>query len=304
MAVLVYGAFAFWADLGALQGALAELRWELFALACALSCVNYALRFVRWQRYLGALGVDIRVGRSVGVFGAGFVLTLSPGKIAELYKVSLLREHAERPPEVATGVAVVMAERLTDLIGMVLLLAAGLFAFPSAWPVALLSLGVGVVGVLVLGSARLRSAIVRRLRGGRTDTLAGLVEGIFDKLGVLLEARWLLEGTLLAAVAWAAQAGSLWVLVGALGEASISPAQAAFAYSAATLGGVATFLPGGLGATELGLTALIARFAQVSAQAAGTVAILVRAATLWLAVIIGGLAWLGLHMSRRVESGR
>ncbi len=300
VAVVVYGAFAFWADLGDLEKALSELRWETFALAAGLSSVNYVLRFLRWQRYLGALDVVIGVGRSVGVFGAGFVLTLSPGKIAELYKVSLLRAHAEQPPEVATGVAVVMAERLTDLVGMVLLLAVGLFAFPAAWPVAGLSLALCVIGVFVLASRRVRSAVVRRLHGGRTERFAELVEGVFESLGVLLEARWLLEGTLLAALAWAAQAGSLWVLVAGLGD-ELTLAESAFSYAAATLGGVATLLPGGLGATELGLTALVVRFTALSTQVAGFVAVLVRAATLWLAVALGGVAWLALSGARETE---
>lgn len=298
-AVLVYGALAFAADLDDLKRALGQLRWESFALACALSCVNYLLRFGRWQRYLGALQIPIALRRSVGVFGAGFVLTLSPGKVAELYKVSLLRAHADTPPEVSTGVALVMAERLTDLIGMVLLLGFGLFAFPAAWPIAAASLAIGVAGVVVLSSARFREWLVRRLRGGRTERLAELAEGVFAKLGLLLRPRWLLEGTLLAAVAWAAQAGALLVIVGALGAGSMSPAESAFTYAAATLGGVATLLPGGLGATELGLTALTVRFAGTSAQIAGLVAVLVRAATLWLAVALGALAWVSLRARRR-----
>ena len=299
LAVVVYGAFALWGDLGSLERGLGRLRWPVFVGACALSVGNYALRWLRWQRYLGALDVRIEVARSLGVFGAGFVLTLSPGKLAELYKVSLLRQHAEDPPPVPTGVAVVMAERLTDLLGMVVLLGVGLLAFPGAWPVALVSISVVLFALVLLGSAAFRERIVGWLRGGRTERLAELLEGVFEGLGILLRRRWLVEGTLLSTVAWSLQALALGWLAADLGGSEMTWPQSAFAYSAATLGGVATLLPGGLGATELGLTALVVRFAGLSASMAAMVAVLIRAATLWLAVLLGGLAWALLLRRRR-----
>jgi len=294
LAVVVYGAFVFYTDLDALREGLRRLRWEAFALACGLSLGNYVLRWARWQRYLGALDVPLGVGRSVGVFGSGFVLTLSPGKVAELYKVALLRRHSPRPPEVATGVAVVMAERLTDLVGMAILFGVGLGVFPGAWPIAVGALAALAFALVALTSSRLRARLVGWLRGGRTERLAVLLDGVFGSLGTLLRPRWLLEGSVLATLAWVLQAGALAILVADLGGEGMTLVEASFTYSSATLGGVATFLPGGLGATELGLAALVSRFAELSPELASLAAILVRAATLWFAVLLGGLAWAAL----------
>jgi uncharacterized protein (TIRG00374 family) len=67
---------------------------------------------------------------------------------------------------------------------------------------------------------------------------------------------------------------------------------ATFAYSASTLVGALAMMPGGLGVTEVGMATLLGELGggTISASVASATTILVRLATLWLAVVVGVIA--------------
>ena len=56
---------------------------------------------------------------SLLLFLSGFALTVTPGKVGEVLKSYLLRESFGQP--IARTAPIVLAERLTDLIGLLLL---------------------------------------------------------------------------------------------------------------------------------------------------------------------------------------
>src|SRR5262249_53697518 len=79
LALGVLVALAAYSD-GKLGHELASFRWELFPLALALTTVNYALRFWRWQRYLHRVEIRVPFGRSLSIFTAGLTMTITPAK--------------------------------------------------------------------------------------------------------------------------------------------------------------------------------------------------------------------------------
>ena len=103
-------------------------------------------------------------------------------------------------------------------------------------------------------------------------------------------------GVSLGALAWALEGVALWLIVIGLGEHV--PITVALPISAAAaLVGAATVLPGGLIGFEGSMVALL-RQAGLTVAAASTATLLTRLATLWLAVLIGLLAWLWLSRTR------
>ena len=101
-------------------------RLQILGLALA----NYTIRFVRWALYLRARSVRIPLGSSALVFGAGLSLSITPGKIGELVKSYLLRELHDIP--VTRTAPIVIAERVSDLIALVLLAVVGVAAYGIA----------------------------------------------------------------------------------------------------------------------------------------------------------------------------
>ena len=89
--VLVYAAFVLYAGYGELRDSLQDFRWLAFVAALGLASFNYFLRFLKWEYYLAQLRVnDVPKGESLLVFLSGFVLTITPGKVGEVFKSAVL----------------------------------------------------------------------------------------------------------------------------------------------------------------------------------------------------------------------
>jgi uncharacterized protein (TIRG00374 family) len=89
-----------------------------------------------------------------------------------------------------------------------------------------------------------------------------------------------------------------WVLMGVGSTPSwLLLLQATFIFAASTLFGLVSFLPGGLGASEVSSVGLLLALVGLSASAATTATIVIRFCTLWFGVLLGvvALAWLNRY---------
>lgn len=280
---------------------LADFPLPLLAPVLALSLVNYALRFARWQLYLRVLGVELAAGRSLAIFLVGFLLSVTPGKAGELGKAWLVRELGGGPAR--RVVAAVLAERATDLLGIVLLIAVGALAFPAGPWIAAGGVAAVGAGAALLGWRRGAEALFARCErwpwiGPRVHHLHEL----YERLRRLVSPGLLAAGLALSVAAWTAEGVGFRLVV-----ASYSPGAgwlaSLFNYGASTLFGAVSMLPGGLLASEGSLTALLGAQGLDTATAASATLIM-RAATLWFAVALGlgALPWV-LRRLRRGGDG-
>jgi uncharacterized protein (TIRG00374 family) len=291
IAGLVFTALALYGDVQELGTTVQAFSGAAFALALALAACNYALRVVRWQYYLRRLGIVLPWGESTAVFLSGFVLSVTPGKVGEVFKSLLLLETHGTP--ITRTAPIVVAERLTDLIALVLLVSLGATAFAHGTAVALSSsVLVGFVFAVCtykpLGYALLALA-------DKLPLLARLSHRLKEAYDALLETTRpvpMLVGTALAFVAWGLECGSLYAVVRGFDGVSLTWDASVFAYSASTIAGAVAMMPGGLGVTEVGMTALLQTLGGPAMRpaVATTSTILVRIATLWFAVAIGAVA--------------
>ena len=267
--------------------------------ALLLVAVNYLLRFLRWQRYLLALGLHLPTDRSLTGFLAGFAMTVTPGKLGELLKAYLFGRSDGLPP--ASVGAIVIAERLTDVLGLVVVVAIGLGQFhdPLAAVVGpgavrlLIGVCLGSVAVLPLlaqprWSAPLLAAMERLPRLG---AIIPLVRETQAGMAALLRPRVMLTAMLLAVVGWGLEGVALWTLLHGFGHQTAPLGAALFVYGSTTLLGAVSFLPGGLGVTELALGLMLTRLGLCGgASEAAAVTYLIRFATLWFGVAVGLVA--------------
>ena len=107
LAVFVFAALSMLSDVRALGTSLSRFEWRALGFALLLVLGNYALRFCRWQYYLRQLDVRVPVATSALVFLAGFVMSVTPGKMGEVYKSLLLYEY--RAIGIARTASVVIA---------------------------------------------------------------------------------------------------------------------------------------------------------------------------------------------------
>jgi uncharacterized protein (TIRG00374 family) len=290
LGALVYLGLASWVGWDDLGGALGDFRWWLLVPALVLSLANYGIRYLRWQMYLQRSGVAVPGWLSLRIFMCGLVLSVTPGKLGEVLKAWLVRMHVGAP--VARTAPVVVAERVTDLLALVVLLFIGSCIVGSGWPQLVASGGISVALVLALASPRVARATLHVVeRVGFLRRHAERVEAAYESMRFLLQPRLLVEATLLGAVAWFAECLGFWVVLYGFGVAE-PVARATFIYAFSTLIGALLLLPGGIGGTEGSMVAMLAADG-VSRPHAVAATFLIRAATLWFAVLCGALVLLG-----------
>ncbi|MBV1860761.1 MAG: flippase-like domain-containing protein, partial [Nannocystaceae bacterium] len=251
--VLYVGAMVYF-DLGPVQATLEGYPWWVFGAALAASATNYLLRFVKWELALGWLEVrkdapDLTRGRSLLIYLAGLSMSVTPGKVGEVLRSVLLKS--------SDGVAfsrtapIVVADRLTDLIALVLLSLLGVTQFPEYLPIVGVTIALVVCGVVVLGSPTL---LRRCLELSRKLPLVGRfvdkAEDLIESTTTLLRLRYLFVLSVLSVLGWGLECVGYWLIVDGFTDVSASLATCTFLWSAGTLVGALSFLPGGLGATE------------------------------------------------------
>jgi uncharacterized membrane protein YbhN (UPF0104 family) len=280
LAAVVALGLGLYADFGRLGDELASFRWELFPLALGLTALNYLLRFWRWQRYLARLQIEVPPGRSFAIFVAGLTMTISPAKLGEVLKCGLLKRSFAVP--VRRSAPIVLAERVTDATGVVVLAIAG-GAGTSRWPLIALAV-VGVAAIVIV----VRSPLLERFgRLGEAPRAAR----------ALLETRLLVGMTALSAVSWLCECLAAYVCVRGL-RLDLSLADTIVVFSLGSLAGALSFLPGGLGVAETSMTGLMRVLGDVPKASAAAATVLIRVATLWLAV---GLGLVGLAVEERLS---
>ena len=303
LAVLVYVGYALHIGAAEVAGALASFHWRWLPLLLVLSLINYGLRFVRWELFLHRLEVRVPRRTSAAVFLAGLAMTLTPGKVGEFLKSYLLKESVGVP--MARTAPVVFAERLSDLLALVLLACLGVARYggPRAAPLLGLAGGGLLAGIFVLQSERVTARVLSLL--GRIRPLRGLLGKLAEALGAaraLLHPTPLFLGVLLSSLAWWAECLEYLYVFRGFGITTVEHGVAVFGYAFSTLAGVIS--PGGLGPTDIGLVE-IARRATPALQGrddvAAAAAFIVRVCTLWFAVGLGALALLRFRKLVAVE---
>jgi uncharacterized protein (TIRG00374 family) len=299
--VAVYLGLSIWADARQVGAALASFGWGALALAFALAAGNYLIRFVRWHYYLRVLGLTVPPGESFLVFLSGFSLTVTPGKLGEAVKSLLLRQSRGIPA--ARTAPIVIAERVTDLVALLALagLGAGTFEVDRRFLVgAAIVVGAGLVVVAVEPLSRRLVDLLGRLPV--LARLSGKLREFQQATTTLLRPGPLVLAVALSTAAWWLECVAFWAIVRGFAGAEIDLQPATFIYAAMTVAGALSFLPGGLGVTEAGMLALLARMATgASRGVAAAATFLTRLATLWFAVAVGLIALVVFARRKHVE---
>ncbi len=292
LAIAVAAVLAAWGDAPAVLRALATFPPAMIVPVLLLTLWNYLLRWLKWQYYLRVLGVR-GIGRldSALIFLSGFAMGLTPGKAGEVTKSYWLRELAgpDLAP-IARTAPIVFAERLTDGIAMLLLASAGLAAFRFGAPALVGVAALAALAVAAIQARPLAHLVLRALERVRyTRRLAEVVEVAYDAARELLTWRRLALAVAIGTLSWGGECLALYLIVVALGAAP-SPTllnQSTFALAAASLVGSASLLPGGLGAAEGAVAAILDVVAGLPRDVAVAATLLIRACTLWFAVFLG-----------------
>lgn len=279
-------------DPGEVWRELRSANLLLFALGLIAFYAGFLLRTMRWRRMLNAAGVhrlpDVHLPSNGPLLEimllAWFANCVVPAKLGDVYRTFLLKRRSKAPMTTAMGT--VAAERLIDLVVLMVLLAiSGLVVFgrrfPSGTDDVMLYGGITIlvvlVGVTLLGvfrtyllgllPARL-AAPVNRIQGGLFENLRHPWIAVGYSVGI-----WLLEGMRVFFVAWS------------LNEV-LPPSTALFIALVGSLAAVSPITPAGLGVVEAVLITVLT-FIGVGDDTATAITILDRLISYWSLILVG-----------------
>jgi uncharacterized protein (TIRG00374 family) len=297
---LVLGAAVFvglslYADIGDVIDGLERFKWEYLPLVLLLTSCNYALRFVKWQYYLKLIGVEgFPRGHSALAYLAGLGMVVTPGKVGEWLKCYLLRELHGTP--FSRSAPILLAERLTDCLGMVLLGSVGLIVYRDSWPVFVIVVAGGLTMFFVARHQPLAYWMLHRMeRLPVVSRFANHAEEFYKSSYTLLSPFAMLSMTLLSFISWGFEVLAFYVVLLGMGieGGADTLLKASFIMPAATLASAILLTPGGLGVAEGGITGLCQVLLDMSRSDAAVATLIIRFGTLWFGVFVGLVA-LGL----------
>jgi len=298
LGILLYASAVVYLDVGTIGTTLRDYAWGGVLAALLLSSANYALRFIKWELCLGWLGIrapgpgnapDLTHGRSALIYLAGLSMSVTPGKVGEVLRSVLLR--SSNGVSGSRTAPIVVADRLTDLIALVVLSLVGIARNRDYLPVAAVILALVFGAVVLLGSPRFLRSVIGLVERLGLDSVTTRAEKLLDSSSVLVRLGPLLLLSAISVVGWGFECLGYYFVLTGFGEVEATPLVCLVLWSSTTLIGSVSFMPGGLGATEGSLAVLATRMVGgVTAPIALASTLVIRSCTLWFGVLIGGVS--------------
>lgn len=290
----------------------ADLRW--LAVGCLSTTLCLVLWGKAWHVVLGVAGIEVPFRKLVGTyFAATFANYVTPlGQAGgEPFIAYVLSRDTEASYEESLA-SVVTADLLNLLpffsfsaIGLSVLLAQSSLpgaAQSLAWGLLAMALGVPIlVGLAWRYRERVRGGVLRVVRPVTRITSRISVDGVARRIDELYESfgriaqdrRSLVVAVAFAYAGWVFFALPLYFAGKTLAIPGIDPLLVLFVVPASTLAGL-TPSPGGTGGVELALVALLVALTPVSNAVALSIALVYRVMSYWFALVVGGLAAVGV----------
>jgi uncharacterized protein (TIRG00374 family) len=294
LGIIVFALLLAYGDFQAVVESFGEFQWWLFPIILLVTCGNYGLRFLKWEYYLRQIGVaGLDRYDSFLVYFSGLGMTVTPGKVGEWLKSYLLKEVHGTP--VSRSAPILLAERLTDSLALLLICAFGVFAFAfNTWPILAIIAAVSAIAIGVSRHRPTSHSIIRFL--GTLPLLRRFtphIDEMYESTYTLMEPRGLALMTGLSVASWSFEVVAYYLTLVGLGVSAGLDTflKAAFILPISTLAAAIAFTPGGLFVAEIGLTALSRRLLDLSRNTATVGTVIIRIATLWFGVVVGLIAF-------------
>lgn len=280
-------------DLRQVSNQVLGFQWKYYPLVLLLTLFNYLLRFFKWHYYLGLVGVkNYPLIKSARLFLAGFPLAVTPGKAGEALKGVWLQKETGVP--ISRGISVVLAERISDGLGVLLLSTLGVIAYPRYWPAFAVIFSGLILLILII---QVRPAALWLIdQGGKLPLInrfSGGLREFYEGSYTLFRPKAILIAVSLGTISWLGEGIGMYLVLLGLGVAPgwTTLSIAVFVLAFSTVVGAVSALPGGLGAAEASIAGMLTLLLALNRDTAAAATLLIRFATLWFAVALGLAVW-------------
>jgi uncharacterized protein (TIRG00374 family) len=296
LGLILYIALSIWADINSLLNALSVINLWLIPLILLLVLINYVIRFIKWDFYLEILNIDIQKIDSIGIFFSGLSMSITPGKMGELLKCYILKKIKKIP--LSYSAPIIIAERITDFISLIIIAIIGAYTIGLYREIVII-FGVLFIGlVFIIGSRIISLKILSILEKIRIiNKYMKKIHTAYESIYILVKIKPLFLTTSISLIGWFCECFAVYLVVYSFGLKA-NMLVISFIYSFSTLVGSVSFLPGGLGLTEVSLVGLLILKGTPEVFSVA-ITFITRAVTLWFAVILGSITL--LIYQRRID---
>ena len=283
-AVVVYLIMGIYADFGSLLTAIEKFNWIFIPLMLILVLIAYLVRFLKWSLFLKSAGVHLKLKDNLFVFFSGMGMIITPAKVGEIWKGWLIRDiNGEK---LSKTVPVVITDRVTDVIGLVILSLLGILYYKDGIYILAALLLIFAVFFIAIRSEKISGIFISILekRAGKYSKDIKTMHATFLQL---MHPKNIVGLSFLSAFAWFFECLALYFVIIGFGQ-SLNLILSTFVFSFASLVGAISMIPGGLGIAEATISGMLQYFGLTSVDSIG-VAIIIRFGTLWFGAILGFL---------------
>ena len=283
-AVVVYLIMGIYADFGSLLSAIEKFNWVFIPLMLILVLIAYFVRFLKWSLFLKSADVHLKLKDNLFVFFSGMGMIITPAKVGEIWKGWLIRDI--NGEQLSKTVPVVITDRVTDVIGLVILSLLGILYYKEGIYILTSLLLIFAVFFVAIRSEKISGMVISLLekRAGKYSKDIKTMHATFLQL---MHPKNIVGLSFLSAFAWFFECLALYFVILGFGQ-SLSVLLSTFVFSFASLIGAISMIPGGLGIAEATISGLLQYFGLTSVDSVG-VAIIIRFGTLWFGAILGFL---------------
>jgi len=281
-AISLYIIMGIYADFEKLFSVMKEFRWEFLFILFFLTTLNYLLRFVKWNFFLKKAGIYLDIKDNLFVFFSGLSMIITPGKIGEIWKGWLIKDISGE--KLSKTIPVIIVERITDVLGFVIISVIGIVCFQQIGYFVLVLLLILSMFWIIIRSKSVWYWIISKIEN-RMEKHAENLKTMHNTFEIITRPKYLILMSLLSATGWFFECVGMYLVVLGFKE-YINIVLSALVFSIASLAGAISMVPGGLGIAEGTLFGLLQFFGISSAKSVG-ISLVVRFGTLWYGAVMG-----------------
>lgn len=271
-----------WDESIALVNKITATGW-LSLIACSFT--SYLIRYGRWSYFIKKLGYVIPHKQHFLYYLSGFALTVTPAKIGETIRSLYLFKHGV---SYTKSISAFFIERLLDLTVVTIISSLLLFQH-NEYQFFIIVLLITILVLILLLKSNYFQSILKFCKNYSNSKIITKFEHniklLLEHSKTLLYSPALSIGLISGFIAWSIQGTAFYLLLTQL-EFNITIFSAISIYSIALISGALSFVPGGIGSTEIVMGVFLYYFGAPK-EIVVIAPIIIRITSLWFAVLIG-----------------
>ena len=297
IAVITYSSLVIFSDYKQFLNQVNGINFYYIPVILAIHFLVLVIRSIRQKIFLDSLGIRLSIKSNISIHFVGLSLLMTPGGLGEIIKTHFLKQKYSQP--YTKTAPVVLAEKYHDLLSIISILIIMLLFKSIIESVIVVGFMAAILlfTFFVVRNHKLFPRVVSKLpRILISEKLFGNIKNFHETLYLLTNRKVFLRGWGIGIIIWSFDALTIYLCFLSLGLKYNFIDSILLSYTATILGAL-SFLPGGLGITEVSMLGLYIKYG-LTLSLATTLILLIRLTGIWFSTIIG-LVVIKFFMTKR-----